>query len=112
MIIMILSFLSVDAVLVLDHERLYIDFQRDLPKETAIVRLPKSGGVSITYLRHIFTRYQFFAYRQLLEVVSFVSIIEMKLYENISMERKDFTHTFLSRLKFHFLKSQSTRLEV
>ena len=43
-------------VLVLDHERLYIDFQRDLPKETAIVRLPKSGGVSISYQRHVFTR--------------------------------------------------------
>lgn len=47
MIKLILYFLSADVVLVLDHERLYIDFQRDLPKETAIVRLPKSGGVSI-----------------------------------------------------------------
>ena len=38
---------AVDVVLVLDHERLFIDLQRDLPKETVIVRLPKSGGVSI-----------------------------------------------------------------
>ena len=36
----------VDVVLVIDNERLYNDFQRDLPKTTQIVPLPKSGGVS------------------------------------------------------------------
>lgn len=35
-----------DVVLVLDHERLYLDLQRDLPSTTNIVPLPKSGGVS------------------------------------------------------------------
>ena len=38
--------IPVGVVLVLDNEKLYIDFQRDLPKDTSIVRLPKSGGVS------------------------------------------------------------------
>lgn len=37
---------AVDVVLVLDHERLYLDLQRDLPSSTDIVPLPKSGGVS------------------------------------------------------------------
>lgn len=37
---------AVDVVLVLDHERLYLDLQRDLPSTTNIVPLPKSGGVS------------------------------------------------------------------
>ena len=41
-----LSCLAVDVVLVLDHERLYLDLQRDLPKTTDVVPLPKSGGVS------------------------------------------------------------------
>jgi polyribonucleotide 5'-hydroxyl-kinase len=36
---------EVDVVLVLDHERLTLDLQRDLPKTTEIVPLPKSGGV-------------------------------------------------------------------
>ena len=36
---------TVDVVLVLDHERLYHDLQRDLPSKTEIVPLPKSGGV-------------------------------------------------------------------
>ena len=35
-----------DVVLVLDSERLYNDFQKDLPNNTSILRLPKSGGVS------------------------------------------------------------------
>ena len=39
----------VDVVLVLDSERLYNDFQRDLPKISSILRLPKSGGVRIEY---------------------------------------------------------------
>jgi polyribonucleotide 5'-hydroxyl-kinase len=38
---------AVDVVLVLDHERLYLDLQRDLPKTTEIVPLPKSGGVVV-----------------------------------------------------------------
>ena len=37
---------AVDVVLVLDHERLYHDLQRDLPNTTDVVPLPKSGGVS------------------------------------------------------------------
>ena len=37
----------VDVVLVLDHERLTLDLQRDLPKTTEIVPLPKSAGVSV-----------------------------------------------------------------
>lgn len=37
---------AVDVVLVLDHERLYLDLQRDLASTTDIVPLPKSGGVS------------------------------------------------------------------
>lgn len=41
-----LSSAAVDVVLVLDHERLYLDLQRDLPSSTDIVPLPKSGGVS------------------------------------------------------------------
>jgi len=43
-------------VLVLDHERLYNDLQRDLPSTTHIVPLPKSGGVSLTlyvYMLHV-----------------------------------------------------------
>ena len=36
-------------MLVLDHERLYIDLQKDLPSSTSIVPLPKSGGVSESY---------------------------------------------------------------
>jgi polyribonucleotide 5'-hydroxyl-kinase len=36
---------AVDVVLVLDHERLFLDLQRDLPPTTDIVPLPKSGGV-------------------------------------------------------------------
>ncbi len=36
----------VDVVLVMDHERLYNDLQRELPSSTHIVPLPKSGGVS------------------------------------------------------------------
>ena len=38
----------VDVVLVLDHERLYNDLQRDLPSTTHIIPLPKSGGVRLT----------------------------------------------------------------
>ena len=36
---------AVDVVLVLDHERLCNDLQRDLPRTTQIVPTPKSGGV-------------------------------------------------------------------
>lgn len=46
----------VDVVLVLDHERLYNDLQRDLPSTTHIVPLPKSGGVGLTlyvYMLHV-----------------------------------------------------------
>ena len=39
-------FVVVDVVLVLDHERLYNDLQKDLPSATHVVPLPKSGGVS------------------------------------------------------------------
>ncbi len=39
-------FVSVDVVLVMDHERLYHELQRDLPEFTRIVPMPKSGGVS------------------------------------------------------------------
>ena len=45
--VMFLSCSSVDVVLVLDHERLYNDLQRDLPPTTHIVPLPKSGGVRV-----------------------------------------------------------------
>lgn len=38
---------EVDVVLVLDHERLCNDLQRDLPDTTQIVPLPKSGGVVV-----------------------------------------------------------------
>jgi len=37
----------VDVVLVIDHERLYNDLQRDLPSSTEVVPLSKSGGVSV-----------------------------------------------------------------
>ena len=43
-------------MLVLDHERLYNDLQRDLPSTTHIVPLPKSGGVGLTlyaYMLHV-----------------------------------------------------------
>ena len=33
--------------MVIDHERLCIDLQRDLPSTAQIVPLPKSGGVSL-----------------------------------------------------------------
>jgi len=36
---------EVDVVVVLDHERLYNDLQRDLPSVVKIVHQPKSGGV-------------------------------------------------------------------
>ena len=36
----------VDVVLVLDHERLYNDLQKDLPGSVEVVPLSKSGGVS------------------------------------------------------------------
>ena len=36
----------VDVVFVLDHERLFHDLQRELPRTTQVVPLPKSGGVS------------------------------------------------------------------
>ncbi len=36
----------VDVVLVMDHERLYHELQRDLPQTTRVVPMPKSGGVS------------------------------------------------------------------
>ena len=35
-----------NVILVLDNERLFNDLRKDLPKETNILRLPKSGGVS------------------------------------------------------------------
>lgn len=38
---------EVDVALVLDHERLCNDLQRDLPSTTQIVPLPKSGGVVV-----------------------------------------------------------------
>ena len=41
---------SVDVVFVLDHERLFHDLQRELPRSTQIVPLPKSGGVSYMYM--------------------------------------------------------------
>ncbi|CAK5088449.1 unnamed protein product [Meloidogyne enterolobii] len=34
-----------DVVIVLDHERLYIELQQDLPSYLKILHLPKSGGV-------------------------------------------------------------------
>ncbi len=36
---------EVDIVVVLDHERLFNDLQRDLPNFVKIVHQPKSGGV-------------------------------------------------------------------
>ena len=51
MYLKLIMYYVVDVLLILDHERLYIDFQRDLPKGTAIVRLPKSGGVSSFVVR-------------------------------------------------------------
>lgn len=36
---------EVDAILVLDQERLYNDFQKDMPDFVKVIFLPKSGGV-------------------------------------------------------------------
>ena len=52
---------AVDVVLVLDHERLYNDLQRELPRSTNVVALPKSGGVRSTCL---YTQVAFAAFIQ------------------------------------------------
>ncbi|KAL7070019.1 hypothetical protein ACQ4LE_011159 [Meloidogyne hapla] len=53
-----------DVVIVLDHERLYIELQQDLPSYLKILHLPKSGGVEsrppemrIAYRRKAIHRY-------------------------------------------------------
>ena len=40
---------SVDAVFVLDQERLYNELKRDMPEFVKILLLPKSGGVRSFY---------------------------------------------------------------
>lgn len=35
---------NVNVIIVLDHERMYADLKRDLPKTVKIVHAPKSGG--------------------------------------------------------------------
>lgn len=42
---------EVDVILVLDQERLYNELVRDMPGFVKVVLLPKSGGVSILYIK-------------------------------------------------------------